>query len=61
MEDRGTLRQVDYVDTLSVRTGAGMLHLIHFRHQQGAPNLVRGIPEGAPSLTVWRTLPERGN
>jgi hypothetical protein len=60
MEDLGTLRQVDYVDTLGVRTGSDAVHLIHFKHQQGVPDLVRGIPAGAPSMAVWRPLPEQG-
>jgi hypothetical protein len=58
MEDRGNLRQVEVIDTISVRTGAGMLHVLHFRDQPGVPSLVRGIAEGAPNLAVWRTLPE---
>ncbi len=57
LEDLGTLRQVDYVDTLSVRIGPGTLTLVHFKPQDGVPNLLRGIA-GGRSLTVWRTPPE---
>lgn len=57
MSDLGTLRQIDYVDTLGVRTGPGVVHIVHFKHQQGVSNLVRGISEGT-SLTVWRALAE---
>jgi hypothetical protein len=56
MNDLGTLRQVDYVDTISVRTGSGVLRLVHFRDQPGVPNLVRGVSEGT-DLTIWRTPP----
>ena len=57
MNDRGSLRQVDYVDLLSTRTGGGVVHLVHFKPQQGGNNLVRGISEGT-DLTVWRTPPQ---
>lgn len=57
MNDLGTLRQVEYVDMISVRTGSGVLRLVHFRDQPGVPNLVRGVSEGT-DLTIWRTLPE---
>jgi hypothetical protein len=57
LQDLGTLRQVDYVDLLSTRTGGGVVHLVHFKPQQGGNNLVRGISEGT-DLTVWRTPPQ---
>lgn len=60
MSDLGTLRQIDYVDTIGVRTGSGVVHIVHFKHQQGVKNLVRGISEGA-SLAVWRTPPEQAH
>jgi len=60
LEDLGTLRQVDYVDTLSVKIGPGMLTLVHFKSQESVPNLLRGIASGR-SLTVWRTQPEPGD
>ena len=55
LEDMGTLRQVDRVDTLSVKIGPGILTIVHFKPQDGVPNLARGIA-GGRSLTVWRTL-----
>lgn len=58
MEDRGTLRQVDYVDLFG--GGSGVLLLVHFKHQKGVPSLVLGIQEGTENLAVWRTLPEPG-
>lgn len=57
LQDLGTLRQVDYVDTIGVRTGGGVMHIIHFKPQQGVSNLVRNISEGT-DLTVWRTPPQ---
>jgi hypothetical protein len=60
LEDSGTLRQVDCVDTMSVRIGPGTLTLVHFKPQRGVPNLVRGIA-GGRSLTVWRTPPQSGD
>jgi hypothetical protein len=54
LEDLGTLRQVDYVDTLSMTIGLGTLTIVHFKPQDGVPNLSRGITGGC-SLTVWRT------
>jgi hypothetical protein len=54
LEDLGTLRQVDYVDTLSAGIGPGTLTIVHFKPQVGVPNLPRGIT-GGRSLTVWRT------
>lgn len=57
MTENGVLRQIDYVDTISVRTGPGVVHIVHFKHQDGVPNLVRGISEGA-DVAVFRTLPE---
>lgn len=56
LEDLGTLRQVDYVDSLSVRFGPGTLTIVHFKPQDGVPNLPRGIA-GGRSLTVWRPFP----
>ena len=53
LEDLGTLRQVDYVDTLGVKVGPGMLTIVHFKPQEGIENLARGI-SGGRSLTVWR-------
>ena len=58
MEDRGTLRQTDYVDALGVRTRSGVFHIVHFKHQPGVSNLVRGISEGPANLIIWRTLTE---
>lgn len=60
LEDLGTLRQVDYVDTLSVGFGPGTLTIVHFKPQEGVPNLSRGIASGR-SLTAWRTPPEPDN
>jgi hypothetical protein len=57
LEDLDTLRQVDYVDTLSSRISSGVLTLIHFKPQDGVPSLLRGIA-GGRSLTVWRTPPQ---
>jgi hypothetical protein len=59
LEDLGTLRQVDYVDTLGVVVGQGTLTIVHFKPQEGVPNLLRGIASGR-ALTVWRTPPRLG-
>jgi hypothetical protein len=53
LEDLGTLRQVEYVETLSVKIGPGTLTIVHFKPQKGVENLARGIA-GGRSLTVWR-------
>jgi hypothetical protein len=54
IEDLGTLRQVDYVDTI------GTLTIVHFRYQPGVPNLSRGITDDV-GLTVWREPPRQGS
>jgi hypothetical protein len=60
LSDLGTLRQVEYVDTLGVRTGSGLVHIVHFKSQRGVQNLARGVSDGT-SLTVWRTTPQEGS
>ena len=54
LADLGTLRQVEYVDTIGLAVGAGVVHIVHFVQQDGVENLVRGFLDGA-SLTVWRS------
>jgi hypothetical protein len=59
LHDLGTLRQVDVIDTISVRTAASLVHLIHFVAQPGVKNLVLGLTDLA-SVPVWRTPPGGG-
>ena len=51
--DLGTLRQVDYVETIS--DNCGSVHIVHFKPQNGVPNLVRGYSAHAVP-TVWRDV-----
>lgn len=55
LRDLGTLRQVEYVDGLSV-TGSGMLYILHFIDQPGIANFALGISSSTNALTVWREL-----
>ena len=54
LADLGTLRQVQYVDTIGLAVGVGVVHIVHFVQQDGVENLVRGFSDGA-NLTVWRS------
>jgi hypothetical protein len=54
LADLGTLRQIEYVDTIGLAIGAGVVHIVHFVRQDGVENLARGFSDGA-SLTVWRS------
>jgi hypothetical protein len=54
LADLGTLRQVEYVDTIGLSVSARAVHIVHFVRQDGVENLVRGFSDGA-SLTVWRS------
>lgn len=54
LADLGTLRQVEYVDTIGVAVGNGVVHIVHFVRQEGIENMARGFSDGA-SLTVWRS------
>lgn len=53
MTDRGTLRQVDYVDAFGVKIGPGVLHIVQFKLHAGVPNLTIGIT-GGTRPAVWR-------
>lgn len=54
LSDRGTLRQVASVDSLSVVVGPGMIYIVHFEEQPDVANKVLGISSQSPPLTVWR-------
>jgi len=52
--DLRTLRQVESVDMIDSAAGEGAVHIVHFVHQDGIEDKVRGFSDGA-SLTVWRS------
>lgn len=52
--DLGTLRQVASVDALSLQTGPGMIHILHFAPQPGVANKALGFSTQADAVTVWR-------
>ena len=49
LEDVGTLRQVDYIDSIDT------VFIVHFHVQAGVPHGVRGFSSGV-KLTVFREL-----
>jgi hypothetical protein len=56
--DLGTLRQVETVDTIgSSAESPEVVFILHFVHQRGIKDLVRGISGDATGITVWRDLP----
>jgi hypothetical protein len=54
LHDLGTLRQVDYVDSMSTSVGTGTIHIVHFHPQPGVANKALGMTGRTPSLTIWR-------
>lgn len=54
LSDLGTLRQVASVDALSLRTGPGMIHILHFEDQPGVANKALGFCTQADLITIWR-------
>lgn len=54
LRDLGTLRQVDFVDAISVAQGPELLFILHFVPQQGVPTLALGMSSRASSLVVLR-------
>ena len=54
LSDLGTLRQVASVDAMSLQSGPGMLHILHFEPQPGVANTALGFSTQADPVTVWR-------
>lgn len=54
LSDLGTLRQVASVDALSLKTGPGMIHILHFEDQPGVANKALGFSTQADLITIWR-------
>lgn len=54
LRDLGTLRQVGYVDALSVNSGPGTLYVIHFTAQSGVADKALGISSSTQQVTIWR-------
>ena len=52
--DLGTLRQVASVDAMSLQTGPGMIHILHFVPQSGVANRALGFSTHADEVTIWR-------
>jgi hypothetical protein len=53
--DLGTLRHVESVDAVSLRTGPGMIHILHFEAQPGVASTALCFSNAAEEVTVWRT------